>query len=115
MNLRFVILHHTGSDNAHYDLMFETSPESKLTTFRLPDWPIDRSTEAERIGDHRREYLAYEGPLSDDRGEVERVVCGAFDFESKSQSHYTLLTDSNLRLTLSKTDQGWLAEVGQIP
>jgi hypothetical protein len=115
MNLHFVIFHHTGIESAHHDLMFETEPGSKLTTFRLPMWPIRKQVKVEKIADHRREYLTYEGPLSNNRGEVKRVASGAFSFASKSDSHYTLITDSNLRLTLTQTGQGWLADVGQNP
>jgi hypothetical protein len=34
--------------------------------------------EVERLGDHRREYLEYEGPLSGERGRVTRIDAGSF-------------------------------------
>ena len=36
---------------------------------------------AELIGDHRREYLEYEGPVSGGRGEVRRVAGGECELE----------------------------------
>jgi hypothetical protein len=76
MRLQFVILHHTGIDQPHFDVMVETSPASKLTTWRSPCWPIDRPTVLTQLGEHRRDYLDYEGPISNDRGQVKRVARG---------------------------------------
>jgi hypothetical protein len=59
--------------------MLETVPGGPLVTFRVqhrPDAPETRWFEAERIADHRREYLAYEGAVSGGRGEVERIGVG---------------------------------------
>lgn len=58
-------------------------PGGMLTTFRT-DSPIHSlgmpgECRAERIADHRRIYLEYEGPLSGGRGEVSRVARGAFE------------------------------------
>ena len=33
----------------------------------------------EPLGEHRREYLTYEGPVSGGRGEVKRVAGGTYD------------------------------------
>src|SRR5580765_1966878 len=70
MSLRYVILHHTGVPTPHYDLMFETDPGSPLATWRSPTWPITDPTLLERLADHRRDYLEYQGPLTNNRGEV---------------------------------------------
>lgn len=40
------------------------------------DWEAGESYEAERIGDHRRVYLVYQGELTDGRGEVQRIDAG---------------------------------------
>src|SRR2546425_11638965 len=74
--LHYVVLHHTGFGDPHFDLMFETAPGELLTTFRAPDWPPVAGDELTRIGDHRRDYLEYEGPLSNDRGQVRRAASG---------------------------------------
>src|SRR5436309_613719 len=74
--LRYVILHHDGIPEPHFDLMFETSPNSALMTWRSPEWPITRVTKLEKLSDHRRAYLDYEGPVSGKRGFVKRVDSG---------------------------------------
>lgn len=51
-----------------------------LLTWQLPRQPgstSDLPLTAIRIGDHRLAYLEYEGPVSGDRGFVERVDSGA--------------------------------------
>ncbi len=75
-SLRFVIVHHTGIDDPHFDVMFETAPGSALTTFRLPAWPPTAPLSATPLRDHRAAYLDYEGPVSHDRGQVRRVQEG---------------------------------------
>ncbi|MDB5324422.1 MAG: hypothetical protein JWN40_6053 [Phycisphaerales bacterium] len=114
MSLRYVVLHHTGGvDAPHFDLMFETEPGSPLATWRSPEWPITARTAITRIADHRREYLEYEGPLSDNRGQVHRVAAGHFRFDSRTDERWTLTTQSGLRLTLAHIGDGdaWQAEV----
>ena len=76
ISLRYVILHHTGIADPHFDVMFETMPGSALTTFRLPAWPPTAPLAATPLPDHRAAYLDYEGPVSDNRGEVRRVQMG---------------------------------------
>jgi hypothetical protein len=76
MPLRYVVLRHDGIDQPHFDLMFETFEGSALATWRSDEWPITSTTRTERIGDHRRDYLDYEGPLSGNRGFVRRVDAG---------------------------------------
>jgi hypothetical protein len=76
----FVLLEHQTSDGAvHWDLLIEVSGQERLATWRLAENPIGRpdAIAAERIGDHRRVYLDYEGPLSEDRGKVRRLDRGA--------------------------------------
>lgn len=76
---RFVVQHHVIGADAHYDLMIEEG--NALATWRLPTALAqigDMPTPAERIAQHRRVYLDYEGPVSGDRGSVsihERGVC----------------------------------------
>ena len=74
--LRFVVLRHEQIDSPHFDLMFETSAGSALTTWRSERWPVDRPTVLTRLGEHRRAYLDYEGTVSDGRGMVRRVARG---------------------------------------
>lgn len=76
MSFQFVVLHHQQIAQPHFDLMFETAPDSLLTTWRSEHWPIDRPMPITRIGDHRRAYLTFEGELSGQRGHVKRIVSG---------------------------------------
>lgn len=76
--LRFVVLHHTGLGEPHFDLMLERSPGGPLQTFRLPDWPVTRRMSLTPLGDHRPDYLDYEGPVSGGRGAVRRVAAGTY-------------------------------------
>lgn len=75
--LRFVVLRHEGVPEPHFDLMFETSPGSSLATWRSDRWPLTPDARVTPLADHRADYLAYEGPLSGDRGHVQRVASGS--------------------------------------
>jgi hypothetical protein len=68
-----VVLHHTGVEDPHYDLLFEPAEGAALVTFRLREWPPARGQEVRRLKDHRRLYLSYEGNIPGDRGYVVRV------------------------------------------
>jgi hypothetical protein len=76
--LRYVILRHEGIDSPHFDLMFELTPGGLLATWRSDAWPIEQPTPLLRLGDHRRDYLTFEGPLTGNRGSVRRVEAGTF-------------------------------------
>lgn len=74
-----VVLRHTLPEGAaHLDWLIERADGvAGLITFRL-DVGVELSRpggmRAERIGDHRRDYLDYEGPVSGGRGRVDRVA-----------------------------------------
>ena len=74
---RFVVLEHAWN-GVHWDLMLEAGG-------RLQTWAVDSpikpgvELEARALADHRLEYLAYEGPISGDRGSVRRVDEGRFE------------------------------------
>lgn len=75
----FVVLEHTTETGVHWDLMLELPAKEGLATWRLLSDPLEapgRPVAAERIGDHRRSYLTYEGPISGGRGQVRRVDAG---------------------------------------
>lgn len=113
MSLRYVILHHTGIPQPHFDVMFETSPGSKLATWRSPVWPVVAPTAAERLDDHRRDYLEYEGPLTGNRGHATRVAAGAFTFQSRTDTAWELSLDSGAALRFhvaAAGSPGWLIE-----
>jgi hypothetical protein len=114
-HLRYVILHHTGFGEPHYDLMFESAPGSTLMTWRATDWPLAEGDEITPISDHRREYLAYEGPLTNNRGQVRRIATGTCEISSTpSQFTLNLLSpDPQLILLAHLHENHWrVVEVG---
>jgi hypothetical protein len=87
--MRYVVLHHTGYGEPHFDLMVETAPDSPLATWRSAVWPfIEVTYQLEHLADHRRTYLDYEGPVSGGRGMVRRVHAGT---HTVVQDHPVLL------------------------
>jgi hypothetical protein len=78
----FALLRHTLLDGTwHNDWLIEqpapADPLHPLLCFRTQSRP-DRDTRfsARQVPDHRRVYLTYEGPLSQDRGHVQRIAAG---------------------------------------
>jgi hypothetical protein len=104
----FTILHHTGAPDApdHFDLLLAppNTPGGTLLTWRiLPhpgSWP-HHPPAATRLPDHRRLYLTYEGPLSDNRGHVCQIATGTATLFSLTPATLTLtLHPLNATLTL---------------
>jgi len=113
---RYVVLHHTGFGEPHYDLMFESSPGGTLTTFRAPDWPPVAGDALTRLGDHRRAYLDYEGPVSNNRGEVKRAASGTCEVSIATTQMTIRLVKPQallLLLRLEKDDRWLVVEVDQ--
>jgi len=126
---RFVLLRHECPPQmgkpSHWDLMLERG--GALWTWRLLRLPAawhaagtaaddggERSVAATRLADHRLRYLTYEGPLSENRGDVSRVDQGAFEFISDDEDALVLdLSGRTLRgritLTRLEGDQWQLA------
>jgi hypothetical protein len=69
-----VVLRHEGVDEPHFDVLFDVGAELPLATWRVGRWPIEPGDPAIRAADHRRVYLAYEGPIAGGRGSVRRVA-----------------------------------------
>lgn len=75
--VRFVVLAHTDRLGCHFDLMIDTG--DGLATWKCPQPPEQAPRQGllcRRLGDHRRIYLGYEGPISGDRGWVRRWDSG---------------------------------------
>jgi hypothetical protein len=75
----FVLLEHDAPDGRHWDFMIQMPGAAKLTSWRLAANPLtagERPIAVEPIGDHRREYLDYQGEISGGRGSVRRVDRG---------------------------------------
>ena len=74
---RFVVLLHRQKAAHHFDLMIDAG--QKLATWKMADPPEtarDAPQRCLRLPDHRRRYLDYEGPISQNRGEVTRHDAG---------------------------------------
>ena len=82
--MKFIIhLHET--EDIHYDLMLEN--EDSLMTWRIGRNDFERflngaETWAERINDHRKFYLTYQGPVSSGRGTVISYDTGDYTVKS---------------------------------
>lgn len=73
---RYVILEHDWPTR-HWDLMLEEGDH--LRTWRLAEPPqVGRPVAAEESFPHRMVYLDYEGPVSGDRGRVDRWDAGTY-------------------------------------
>lgn len=101
--MRYVVLHHTGWGENHFDLMVETDPKGLLLTWRLDGWP--QFVCAVPISPHRRTYLNYEGPVSQNRGTVRRIEQGSYRVLSPSDDELCVELNPSgrvLRLPLDK-------------
>lgn len=101
LHARWVLLRHTLADGSwHHDWMLERArpaaqdddpDEHRLLTFRTVAIPGQVSAwTGEKIHDHRARYLQYEGPLSGERGRVDRVAAGEFDWITLESSRLAL-------------------------
>jgi hypothetical protein len=88
---RFVLLRHeTPAEYArptHFDLMLESG--DALLTWLLAEIPTSGTVVvAEQLPNHRLMYLDYEGPVSNDRGNVCRVDGGEFESIERTEMRY---------------------------
>jgi hypothetical protein len=77
VSIPFVVLRHTNRDGVHYDLMIDAG--AALATWKCtvaPETALESPMACRRLADHRRDYLTYEGPISQDRGVVTQYDCG---------------------------------------
>ena len=79
---RFIVLKHLTDSESHFDLMLEQS--GILLTFSFERFP-EASANCKRIFDHRLRYLDFEGDIGQDRGTVERVDTGPYEFLSQTE------------------------------
>ena len=87
---RFVILTH-DHPTLHWDLMLEDA--GTLRTWRLPATPATGAIDAEALPDHRLAYLAYEGPVSGNRGTVQRFDAGFYQMVAQTNDRLELNLD----------------------
>ena len=110
-SLRYVVLRHEGVDEPHFDLMFETAPRSDLATWRSHEWPLRMLSPIVSIQDHRREYLDYAGPLTGDRGSVDRIAAGTHRLKSDDPVLLVTELDTGVVLRLFRGDGPNFAQV----
>ena len=94
---RFVILEH-DHPVLHWDLMLEAG--DVLQTWRLAMPPcLGVPIEATALGDHRRAYLDYEGPVSGNRGNVKRWDAGKFEesFDSTAENRRLMFQGQQIK------------------
>ena len=91
---RCVVLFHQGGFAEHYDLMLEV--RNTLWTWRLGELPKTNQTIwGERIADHRVHYLDYEGPISNNRGTVNRIRTGRYRWAQEFPNYFAVLQFEN--------------------
>src|SRR5260370_21717475 len=74
---RYVIVEHDWLTR-HWDFMLEVG--DALEAWKLPTPPAANvEISAEKTFDHRLMYLDYEGPISGDRGSVQRWDAGSYE------------------------------------
>ena len=96
----FVVLYHElpmgQARQTHWDFMIQRATALRAWALpRPPDQP--GGMVAERLPDHRLEYLHYEGPVSGDRGWVTRWDQGTYREETAGPTHLELVL-SGVRL-----------------
>jgi hypothetical protein len=108
MPRRFVILRHEmpadSPRGSHWDLMLEG--DERLVTWAFAEEPGSSPTQtADRLPDHRKAYLDYEGPVAGGRGIVRRWDHGHCTLESADDSRWMVRLSGNrlhCRLRLEK-------------
>ncbi len=100
--MNFVVLRHEMPDDAdrssHWDFMLEH--DGVLWTWSLQNQPdTDDPQPAERLADHRIEYLDYEGPVSGDRGSVTQWASGTYEVVAWSPAEEVTVRLKGRRLT----------------
>lgn len=94
--MRFVVQEHRKDRNVHWDLMLQEGEH--LATWKVPASPTQwggMPLPCQKIFDHRLKYLTYEGPLSDNRGEVCIVVAGTYQPVQISDDQWQVRLESD--------------------
>lgn len=95
MGRTVLLLHRLPDGSSHFDWLIQKGSSGPLIAFRVAE-RIDRpgvaAFRAQRIPDHRAEYLDYEGPVSGDRGEVQRLAAGRAELHA-AESRLTAVVD----------------------
>jgi hypothetical protein len=119
---RFVVLRHVTPPGyprpPHFDLMLEQG--GALWTWALETLPAagGEAVAAERLPDHRLDYLDYEGEVKGERGRVERVDRGACEAVSATGGELQFQVAGaalcgQLELTQAETSGFWRIRLGR--
>ncbi|WP_442482261.1 DNA polymerase ligase N-terminal domain-containing protein [Aeoliella sp. SH292] len=117
MPLRLVLLRHDVPGDfgrpRHWDLLLERADD--CWTWAIEILPAafggdsnSTSVSAIRLANHRKHYLDYEGPVSDGRGQVARVLTGTYELASQSEAHLdieALIERERMRILLEQGNQ----------
>jgi hypothetical protein len=93
---QFVILRHVMPEGSvrpsHFDLMLEDA--GALLTWSLEDLPtLETPRPALELPPHRLSYLSYEGPVSNNRGDVSKVAKGSIEWLKRNPDRLELAID----------------------
>jgi hypothetical protein len=108
---RFALLEH-DHPFLHWDLLLECGQACRTWRLSAPPGESD-DLRAEALPDHRLMYLDYEGPVSGDRGTVQRWDAGTFVWLTATEHEVAVLiagTRWSGRLSLHRTADGWRVE-----
>lgn len=112
--LRFTVSWHAvgpafGRDGDHLDWFFQASaiPDGPLITFATPvmvrvSYAAECEIDAVVLPEHRSIYLDYDGPVSGDRGIVQRCVSGTFDWTRQHQRRLRIFSIEHLKINAAK-------------
>lgn len=115
-----------GGDGASPARPAAGDPDDRcLIAFRLAarvDDPAERPCFGERLEDHRRAYLTYEGEVSNNRGHVARVAQGRADAIRETDGEISFrggfVAGRSDKWTISRRGSGWLitneADLGEV-
>ena len=92
--------------------MWESPDDDRLTTFAVYGKPrVGVTHTAQQLPPHRVEYLTYEGPISNNRGQVTRCDQGTAEILQRTENHTALaLVGDRLqcKLNLHRHKDHWL-------
>ncbi len=88
---RYVILEH-DHPQLHWDLMLEAGDVLRTWRLAAPPQP-GQAVMATSLGNHRRIYLDYQGPVSGNRGRVVRWDAGTFNWQTDEANRLVVRLD----------------------
>jgi hypothetical protein len=128
-----LLLHELSDGDSHYDWLIDRHEpaeraeaagdpgERALIAFRLSDridLALPPQFDAQRLADHRRVYLTYEGPVSGGRGRVRRVASGRMRVKRASEHDLVLVGgfgEARGRLSGAAVEGGrWVFSTGPV-